>query len=368
MDLPHGTVTLLFSDVDGSTELLKRLEARYGEVLAEHRRLLRSEFAAQRGTEVDTQGDAFFIAFGSVRDAVLGAVAGQRALAAHSWDDGVAPQVRMGLHTCEPHQANESYVGLGVHRAARICTLAHGGQVLMSRSTAGIADDEQIAGVSARDLGEHTLKDFDRPERVYQLVVDGLPSEFPQLRGMERQAPLAGTVTIVMAEGRHVIRLLRELSPPVFGALVNEYQRLLRDVMERMGGRQFEVFQDTAIAAFPTAKEAAFAAAAAQHAVATHQWPHKRDVAISVGVHSGEAGIGWLGPAMFRCEALCDAAEGGQIFLSSSAAALLEEEDLGDLAIDDLGEQVTRRSGSRVRAFELLARTPDDTPESTAPE
>jgi class 3 adenylate cyclase len=348
--------------------MVKRLGARYADVLAEHRRLLRSEFAEHRGIEVDTQGDAFFVAFGSVRDAVLAAAAAQRAVAAHSWDDGVPPRVRMGLHTCEPHRSHESYVGVGVHRTARICTLAHGGQVLLSRSTAGIADDEEIPGLSARDLGEQTLKDFDRPERVYQLVVDGLPSEFPQLRGTGQQAPLAGTVTIVMAEGRRMIGLFRELSPPIFGALINEYQRLLRDVMERMEGREFEAFQDTAIVAFPTARQAAFAAVAVQDAVAAHEWPHKRAVAISVGVHSGEAGIGWLGPATIRCEALCDAAEGGQIFLSSSTAALLEEEDLGDLVVRDIGEQMTRRSGSRLRAFELLAPAHADAPGSTAPE
>jgi class 3 adenylate cyclase len=275
----------------------------------------------------------------------------------------------MGLHTCEPHPSHGSYVGVGVHRAARICTIAHGGQVLLSRSTAGIADDEEIGGVSARDLGEQPLKDFDRPERVYQLVVDGLTSEFPQPRGMGQQAPLAGTVTIVMAEGRRMIALFRELSPPIFGALLNEYQRLLRDVMERLGGRQFEAFQDTAIAAFPTARQAALAAVAVQDAVAAHEWPRESEVAISVGVHSGEAGIGWLGPATMRCEALCDAAEGGQIFLSSSSAALLEDEDLGDLVVRDIGEQIARRSGSRLRAFELLvAPAPADTAGSTAPE
>src|SRR6266542_4732498 len=140
------------------------------------------------------------------------------------------------------------------------------------------------------------------------------------------------------------------------------------DVMERMGGRQFEVFQDTAIAAFPTAKQAALAAAALQHLVATHEWPHKGDVAVSVGVHSGDVGIG-LGPAAtICCEALCDAAEGGQIFLSPSAALLLEEEDLGDLAILDPGEQVTRRGGSRVRAFELVSAAPGHAPGITAPE
>src|SRR5437762_5870739 len=128
----------------------------------------------------------------------------------------------------------------------------------------------------------------------------------------EQGAPLAGTGTVVMAEGRRLIRLGRELSSPIFDALINEYQRVTRDVMERMGGRQFEVFQDTAIAAFPTAKQAALAAAALQHVVATHEWPHKGDVAVSVGVHSGDVAIE-LGPATICCEALCDAAERARV-------------------------------------------------------
>jgi class 3 adenylate cyclase len=368
MDLPRGTVTFLFSDLDGSTEMVKRLRDRYANVLAEHRRLLRSAFGKHHGREVDTQGDAFCIAFGSAKDAVMAAVAAQRAIAAHDWDEGIAPRVRMGLHTCEPHQSDEGYVGVGLHRAARICTLGHGGQVLLSRSTAGIADDQEITGVSARDLGEQTLKSFDRAERVYQLVVDGLPSEFPPLRTATEQVPLTGTVTIVMSEGRHVIRLSRELPPEVFGSLINEYQRVLHDVLERMGGREFEAYADTAVAAFATVKEAALAAIAVQDAVAAHEWPHKRNLMISVGVHSGTAGIGWLGPATMRCEELCDAAEAGQIFLSSATAALLEEEDLRGLQILDVGERVTRRSGSRVRAFELVASATADPSPSSAPE
>jgi class 3 adenylate cyclase len=177
----------------------------------------------------------------------------------------------------------------------------------------------------------------------------------------EPGAPLTRTVTLVMAEGRRVNRLGRELSPSLFGALIDEYQYLLRNVLLRAGGRQFEVSEDTAIAVFPTAKEGALAATDLLTVVAMHEWPHKRDVDVSVGVHSAEVGSGWLGLARIRCQALCDAAEGGQVFLSPSAAVLLEGEDLGDLAIRDLGEQVTRRSGSPVRAFELVPAAPGDT-------
>jgi len=353
-ELPTGTVTLLFSDVDGSTELVKRLGEHYGDVLAEHRRLLRAAFAESRGIEIDTQGDAFFVAFGSARDAVAAAVAAQRALATHSWRDGVEVRVRMGLHTCEAHRSEESYVGVGVHRAARICTIAHGGQVLLSRSTAGIVDDEEIPGVAVRDLGENRLKDIDRPERIFELVVEGLPSNFPPPRTIDQQLPLAGTVTIVVTEGRRMMRLSLELTPEVFGALLKEYQRLLQGVLEKMGGREVEVASDTAMAAFPTAKQAALASVAAQRAVAAHEWPHGLRLAMSVGLHSGTAGVGWAGPAVLRGSELCDAAEGGQIFLTQAVASLLEEENLGELSVRDLGEVPLRGSDQKVRAYELV--------------
>jgi class 3 adenylate cyclase len=352
--LPTGAVTFLFSDVDGSTELVKRLGRDYGDVLAEHRDLVRAAFGGRGGVEVDTQGDAFFVAFGSARDAVVAAVAAQRALATHSWRDGVGLRVRMGLHTCEAHRSHGGYVGVGVHRAARICTAAHGGQVLLARSTAGIVDDEEIAGVAVRDLGEHRLKDIDRPERIFQLVIEGLPSEFPALRTVDQQIPLSGTVTVVVTEGRRVMRLARELAPDVFGALISEYQRLVQGVFESMGGQQVEAAGDSASAVFATAKQAALAAAAAQRAVATHEWPQGLKLAISVGLHSGEAGVGWAGVAAIRCADLCDAAEGGQILLTQVAAGLLEEENLGAMLVRDLGEMPLRRSEQKIRAYELV--------------
>ena len=228
MDRPDGIVTFLFTDVDRSTELVKRLQERYGRVLAEHRALLRAAFAEHGGAEIDTQGDAFFVVFRRPREGVLAAVDGQRALAEHPWPDEAPLGVRMGLHTGEAFLAGHGYVGVSVHRAARICTIAHGGQVLLSRSTTGILDDEEIPGTGLRDLGEHRLKDFDRPERIFQLVIDGLAADFPPLRAMSAQLPLAGTVTIVMVEGRRVMRLSRELSPAVFGALLNDYRRVGR--------------------------------------------------------------------------------------------------------------------------------------------
>jgi class 3 adenylate cyclase len=352
--LPTGTVTLLFTDVDASTELVKGLGERYGAVLAEHRDLLRRSFAAHDGVEVDTQGDSFFVAFGSARAAVAAAVDAQRALAHHSWPAGIAVRVRIGLHTAEPYRTDRGYAGVGVHRAARISTLAHGGQILLSRATAGIVDDEEIAGARLRDLGERRLKDFDRPERVYQVDVDGLTTAFPALRTIDQQVPLTGTVTVVIAEGRRFIRQARTQPAERVAPLIEDFQRLLSDVFEEHDGREVSAAGDSVAAAFGNPGQAVTAARAAQQAVARHVWPDGLDIRISVGLHSGQAGVGWVGWASMRCALICAIAEAGQIFVSAATAALLEEEDLGELSLRDLGTQQTRRTGERVHVFELV--------------
>jgi peptide/nickel transport system substrate-binding protein len=180
---PRGTATFLFTDVEGSTQLLKQLRDSYGGVLAEHQRLLREAFAAHDGEEVDTQGDAFFYVFSRARDAAAAAADGQRALASHAWPQGVELRVRMGMHTGEPVLSDEGrYHGMGVHRTARIMSAGHGGQILASQATASVLGDDELEGITLRDLGEHRLKDLDRPERIYQLEIDGLPEEFPPLK------------------------------------------------------------------------------------------------------------------------------------------------------------------------------------------
>jgi class 3 adenylate cyclase len=180
--LPHGTVTFVFTDIDGSTQLLKRLGDSYADALAEHRQVIRDEFGARDGQEIDTQGDAFFYCFSRARDAVAAAVAAQRALADHEWPAGEQLSVRMSLHTGEPVVGEEGYVGIDVHRAARICAAGHGGQVLLSATTAALVSGGLPEGVEELDLGEVRLKDMDRPEHVYQLSIDGLPMSFPPLR------------------------------------------------------------------------------------------------------------------------------------------------------------------------------------------
>jgi class 3 adenylate cyclase len=186
-DLPTGTVTFLFTDVEGSTRLLRQLRGRYGQLLADHHRLLRAAFAAWGGQELQSQGDAFFIAFRRARDAIAAAVAAQRALAAHPWPDGLAVRVRMGLHTGEPSLSQAGLVSLAVHRAARIASAGHGGQVLLSSTTCDLVEDELPDDVRVRDLGEHRLKDLGRTERLFQLEIEGLAADFPPLQTFESQ-------------------------------------------------------------------------------------------------------------------------------------------------------------------------------------
>jgi class 3 adenylate cyclase/catechol 2,3-dioxygenase-like lactoylglutathione lyase family enzyme len=179
--LPAGTVTFLFSDVEGSTDLARRLGERYAEVLAEHLRVLRTAVNDAGGHEIDTQGDSLFAAFPRAKNAALAAVAAQRALAEREWPDGAEPRVRMGLHTGEAAVTDDRYLGVAVHHAARVCSAGHGGQVLLSQSTAAVLEDDPVDGIKLCELGYHELKDFEQPERIFQLVIPGLRSEFPPL-------------------------------------------------------------------------------------------------------------------------------------------------------------------------------------------
>jgi len=177
--LPSGTVTLLFTDIEGSTQLLQSVEDRYGFILEEHRRFLRKAVEAHGGREVDAAGDSFLAAFPAARDAVRAAAEAQRALREHDWPGGVEVRVRMGIHSGEPVRVGDAYVGVDVHRGARICSAAHGGQILLSQTTSDLLQEERLPGVTLRDLGEHRLKDLTSPQRLFQAVVAGLAADFP---------------------------------------------------------------------------------------------------------------------------------------------------------------------------------------------
>src|SRR6266542_1243746 len=207
-DLPHGTVTLVFTDVEGSTQLVQRLGDRYAHVLDDHRRLFRDAVEQQNGLVVDQRGDEFFVVFPDARQAAEAVVAAQKAFAEHDWPTGVELRVRMGMHTGEPAVRGETYFGLDVHRAARICQAGSGGQILLSRATRDALDSEH----ELEDLGDHQLPGIDEPERLSQLNAAGLPARFPPLstarKGFRGVRVVLADDSVLLREG--IARLLED--------------------------------------------------------------------------------------------------------------------------------------------------------------
>jgi class 3 adenylate cyclase len=198
---------MLFSDIQGSTALLTRLGSRYVEVLDDHRRILRSVWVGNGGTEMSTEGDSFFVVFRTAAAAVRSAQSAQRRLDEHDWPDGEKPRVRMGLHTGTPGVLDGDYWGMDVHLAARIAASAHGGQVVMSAVTGDLVRDSLPEGTSLRDLGVHHLKDIPEPERLYQLTVGDLGADFPPLRTVGTASSLPASATPLIGRERDHERL-----------------------------------------------------------------------------------------------------------------------------------------------------------------
>jgi class 3 adenylate cyclase len=187
----------LFTDIEGSTALLRELGDRYGDVLGRQRSILRETLGSAGGQEIDTQGDAFFFSFMRAREAVAGAVTAQQTLAEQEWPDGVDVKVRMGLHTGEPSVGDEGYVGIDVVRAARICSAGHGGQILLSETTRALLGGDVPAGATLRDLGSQPLKDIGN-ERIYQLTLGG-EDDFAPLK-TERERKLGPSKADILGE------------------------------------------------------------------------------------------------------------------------------------------------------------------------
>jgi len=330
-ELPAGTVTFLFTDVEESTAVVRRLGPSYAEALRHSRDILRAAFAEHDGREVDTQGDSFFVAFTRARDAALAAVDAQRSLAAHEWPTGQELRVRVGLHTAEPHRWEEGYVGVGVHRAARICAVGHGGQVLLSRSAAGLIDDEDLPGIGLRDLGAHRLKGLERAERIFQLLIDGLPSEFPPLKTMEGAGLASETLVILFGDMGATTPASHETDPAAFRQLIAEYHRTVESVLAEHGGLLMASFGDAVGAVFRSARAALGAAEALHRRLAMHGWPGGVDVRMSLGLAAGEAvatAFGYFGEAVNRSMALCGLAKPGQTLISDTVRGLLGGDDL----------------------------------------
>ena len=212
--LPTGTVTFLFTDIEGSTRLLQTLGRGYSDILERHTAILRQAVASRQGVEFGTEGDAFFAVFRSAVQAVEATVAAQRGLANERWPRGCRVAARMGLHTGEGAVGADGYVGLDVHRAARVANAAHGGQVLISGATRALVEGALPTDSALRDLGIHRLKDIDRPEHLYQLVINDLPDDFPPIRTLDaRQTNLPVERTSFIGREREiaeVVDFLRE--------------------------------------------------------------------------------------------------------------------------------------------------------------
>jgi len=213
MKLPTGTVTFLFTDIEGSTRLLQRLGDGYRAVQDDHARILRQSIDEAGGVAIRTEGDSFFAVFADHAAAVRAAVAAQLALAAHPWPHGTPLRVRMGLHTGRGEPGGDDYLGIDVNRAARIAAAGHGGQVLLSETTQPLVRHDLPDGAALRDLGEHRLKDLEHAARIYDLLIDGLPSEFPPLKTLEAPSTLPSPLTSFVGrqrEAHRVAELLRD--------------------------------------------------------------------------------------------------------------------------------------------------------------
>jgi predicted ATPase/class 3 adenylate cyclase len=205
---PSGVVTLVFTDIEGSTRLLQALGDRYHDVLADHRAIMRAAWERCSGHEIGTEGDSFFVSFPSASDAVSAAVEAQRGLASHVWPDGASVRVRIGMHTGEPTVVGDDYVGIDVHRAARIAASAHGGQVVLSKPTHDLVLDSLPDGVTIEDLGEHRLKDLEQPEWLYQVLIEGLPADFAPLKSLETPTNLPSATSELIGRENETAELV----------------------------------------------------------------------------------------------------------------------------------------------------------------
>jgi class 3 adenylate cyclase len=226
-DLPRGTVTFVFTDIEGSTDLLKRLGDRYRDLLSAHREIVRGTFSASDGVEIDRQGDAFFFVFARARDAVRASVEVQRLHATREWPDGAVVRLRIGLHTGEAALHEEGYLGLDVVRAARICTTGRGGHILLSETTRALVGSSLPEGVSVFPLGERHLRGIDEPERVYELEIEDLPLEAAQPDG-EETAPAKGEPDFERRVQELGARLTESIQHRVLGSLERSLGRVGR--------------------------------------------------------------------------------------------------------------------------------------------
>jgi class 3 adenylate cyclase len=357
-ELPGGTLTVLHTEIEASTRLTIHLGDRYPEALATHCALLRAAFAAHEGYEVDTQGDSFFVVFPRATQAVAAAVAMQRALAAAAWPEGGAVRVRIGLHTGEPIRTAAGYTGLDVIRGARIRDAGHGGQVLLSKSTAALVEDVLLDGLSLRDLGAYRLKNLPRPERIFQLIIPDLSADFPPLQSLDtpRRAPGRVLTTVLCADIADATARLVALGDRRWLEVQAQYRALVRQELARHGGEEMNMVGDGLLAVFDGAAAAIRCGCAIRDAVQGLR------MAVKVGIHAGEVEYdddGTVsGITVFTGFRLTQIAQPGEILVSNTVKELVSG---SGIAFTDRGTHILRGLPGEWRLF-----TPD-VPEASAP-
>ncbi len=356
-ELPSGTLTVLHTEIEGSTLLTVHLGDRYPEVLATHCALLRAAFAAHEGHEVDTQGDSFFVVFPRATQAVAAAVAMQRALAAAAWPEGGAVRVRIGLHTGEPIRTAAGYTGLDVIRGARIRDAGHGGQVLLSKSTAALVEDALLDGLSLRDLGAYRLKNLPRPERIFQLIISDLPADFPPLRSLDTRERVPGRVltTVLCADIVGSTERLVALGDRWWREMRAQYTALVRQELARHGGEEMNMVGDQLLAVFDGAVAAIRCGCAIRDAV------QGLGMAVKVGIHAGEVEYddgSISGITVHTGFRIAGAAQPGEVFVSNTVKDLVTG---SGITFTDRGTHILKSLPGEWRLF-----TPD-VPEVSAP-
>jgi class 3 adenylate cyclase len=318
---------MLHTDVEGSTALTVHLRDRYPEVLARHCALLRAAFAAHEGYEVDTQGDSFFVVFARATQAVATAVAIQRTLTAEPWPEGGTVRVRIGMHIGEPIRTATGYTGLDVIRCARIKEAGHGGQVLLSKATAALIEDALIDGLSLRDLGAHRLKGLPRPERIFQLIIPGLPVDFPPLQSLDTLgrarpgvAPGRVLTTVLFVDIAGSMEHVVALGDRGWLALQSQYTALVRQELARYGGAEVNTVGDQVLAIFDGAAAAIRCGWAIRDAV------QGLGMAVRVGIHAGEVesdDSSISGITVFTGIRIAATAQPGEVLVSNTVKELV---------------------------------------------
>ncbi len=329
---PSGTLTVLHTDIESSTSLTRHLREQYPAVLARHRTLLREAFSAHEGFEVDTQGDSFFVVFRRATQAVAAAVQIQRALAVEVWPQGGVVRVRIGIHTGEPLQTAEGYTGLDVIRAARIKEAGHGGQVLLSVSSAAIVQDALLDELNLRDLGVHRLRSLPRPERIFQLVIPDLQTDFPPLQTLDartdRRSGFEGErtlTTVVFTDIVGATERIVAMGDRRWRELLMQHRKLVRKEFADYGGHEVETTGDSFLATFGTPANAVRCACAIRETV------KELGIDMRVGVHAGEVeyeGEDLIGVTVHIAARVMGMAAAGEILVSSTVRDLVVGSDL----------------------------------------